>query len=218
MRIAFFPSSSHLRRWFEEHHADERELWVGYFKKSSGKPSVTWPESVDEALCVGWIDGIRKSVDEESYTIRFTPRKPRSIWSAVNVERARALAGQGRMKPAGLNAFQARQENRSGIYSYEQRRDRLEELYGSLLKENADAWAFFQTQPSSYRKAAGWWVVSARKEETRLKRLGRLLGDSSRGRRISQFTRAAPQTRRPRVQEKSRGKSGSPAQRKKGKA
>src|SRR6266508_1333954 len=218
MRITFFPSPARLRQWFEKHHASKRELWVGFFKKSSGKRSVTWPESVDEALCVGWIDGIRKSVDEESYTIRFTPRKPRSIWSAVNIKRARTLAEQGRIRPAGLKAFQARTENRSGIYSYEQRRDQLEEPYASMLKKDADAWAFFQAQPSSYRKAVGWWVVSARKEETRFKRLGRLIEDSSHGRRLSQFTRAAPQTRQPRAHEKSRGKSGPPARPKKGTA
>ncbi|HSP94399.1 MAG TPA: hypothetical protein VLU06_07595, partial [Thermoanaerobaculia bacterium] len=107
MKAAFFRSPSHLRRWFDEHHAAARELWVGYFKKRSGKPSVTWPESVDEALCVGWIDGIRMSLDEESYTIRFTPRRRRSIWSAVNIRRALVLAGEGRMKPAGLKALDA---------------------------------------------------------------------------------------------------------------
>jgi uncharacterized protein YdeI (YjbR/CyaY-like superfamily) len=197
MKVVFFPSPSYLRKWFEKHHTTERELWVGFFKKGSGKPSVTWPESVDEALSVGWIDGIRKSVDEQSYTIRFTPRRPRSIWSAVNIKRVRALAGEGRMRPAGLTAFRARRENRSGIYSYEQRRDQLEEPYGSMLKKNAAAWAHFQTQPPSYRKAAGWWVVSARKEETRLKRLDKLIKDSARGRRISQFTRPTPKTRPP---------------------
>ncbi len=217
MKVVFFPSPSHLRKWFEKHHATERELWVGFFKKSSGKRSVTWPESVDEALCVGWIDGIRKSVDEESYTIRFTPRKPRSIWSAVNIKRARTLAEQGRIRPAGLKAFQARTENRSGIYSYEQRRDQLEEPYGSMLKKDADAWAFFQAQPPSYRKAAGWWVVSARREETRLRRLGRLIADSARGRQISQFTRVKPQSRLP-ARGKRRGKSGSRARRAKGTA
>jgi uncharacterized protein YdeI (YjbR/CyaY-like superfamily) len=196
MRIVFFPSPSHLRKWFEKHHATERELWVGYFKKSSGKPSVTWPESVDEALCVGWIDGLRKSLDDESYKIRFTPRGPRSIWSSVNIRRARALAGQARMKPAGLKAFEARKENRSGIYSYEQRGENLAEPYGSMLKTNAAAWTFFGAQPRSYRKAAGWWVVSAKKEETRLERLGRLTRLSARGRRIPQFTRAAPPARR----------------------
>jgi uncharacterized protein YdeI (YjbR/CyaY-like superfamily) len=196
MKVVFFPSPSHLRKWFEKHHATERELWVGFFKKSSGKRSVTWPESVDEALCVGWID---------------------SIWSAVNIKRARALAEQGRIRPAGLKAFQARTENRSGIYSYEQRRDQLEEPYGSMLKKDADAWAFFQAQPPSYRKAAGWWVVSARREETRLRRLGRLIADSARGRQISQFTRVKPQSRLP-PRGKRRGKSGSRARRAKGTA
>jgi uncharacterized protein YdeI (YjbR/CyaY-like superfamily) len=196
MKAAFFRSPSHLRKWFDEHHAAARELWVGYFKKGSGKPSVTWPESVDEALCVGWIDGIRKSLDEESYTIRFSPRRPRSIWSAVNIRRVLVLAGEGRMKPAGLKAFDARRENRSGIYSYEQRSAELEEPYGSMLKKSTEAWSFFQAQPPSYRKAAGWWVVSARKEETRRGRLGRLIKHSERGIRIPQFTRAARQTRR----------------------
>ncbi len=135
MKATFFRSPSHLRKWFDEHHTAARELWVGYFKKGSGKPSVTWPESVDEALCVGWIDGIRKRLDEESYMIRFTPRGPRSIWSAVNIRRTLALAGEGRMKPAGLRAFDARRENRSGIYSYEQRGEQLEEPYRSMLKK-----------------------------------------------------------------------------------
>jgi uncharacterized protein YdeI (YjbR/CyaY-like superfamily) len=196
MKAVFFPSPSHLRRWFDKNHAGEGELWVGFFKRRSEKPSVTWPESVDEALCVGWIDGIRKSLDEESYTIRFTPRKPRSIWSAVNIERAGALAAEGRMKPAGRKAFEARQENRSGIYSYEQRRDRLDEPYAGLLKKNKAASSFFEAQPPSYRRAAVWWVVSARKEETRLKRLGTLISLSARGRRIPQFTRLEPRAQR----------------------
>jgi uncharacterized protein YdeI (YjbR/CyaY-like superfamily) len=196
MKAAFFRSPSHLRKWFDEHHAAARELWVGYFRKGSGKPSVTWPQSVDEALCIGWIDGIRKSLDEESYTIRFTPRRPGSIWSAVNIRKARELASEGRMKPAGFKAFEARKENRFGIYSYEQRGVELEGPYGSMLKKNADAWSFFQAQPSSYRKAAGWWVVSARKEETRRGRLRRLMEHSKRGIRIPQFTRAVPGTRR----------------------
>ncbi len=196
MKVVFFPSPARLRRWFEKNHAGERELLVGFFKKGSGKPSVTWPEAVDEALCVGWIDGIRKSLGEESYTIRFTPRKPRSIWSAVNIGRAGALAAEGRMKPAGMRAFQARQENRSGIYSYEQRRDRLDEPYAGLLDKNRAAAAFFGSQPPSYRRAAVWWVVSAKKEETRLKRLGTLIRLSARGRRIPQFTRLEPRARR----------------------
>jgi uncharacterized protein YdeI (YjbR/CyaY-like superfamily) len=145
---------------------------------------------VDEALCFGWIDGIRKSVDEISYTIRFTPRKPTSIWSAVNIKRARELSAQGLMLPEGLRAFAARKENRSGIYSYEQRSDQLPGPYSGKLKRNKAAWKFFQAQPPSYRKAASWWVVSAKKEETRLKRLEKLIEDSAHERIISQFTRA----------------------------
>ena len=192
MKILFFRSPAALRKWLEVHHATAQELWLGYYKKGSGKPSVTWPESVDEALCFGWIDGIRKSVDEQSYTIRFTSRKPNSIWSAVNIRRAQALIEAGRMQPAGLKAFQARRENKSGIYSYEQRRDELEEPYNGLLRMNQAAWEFFQAQPVSYRKAVNWWVISAKKEETRLKRLQQLIDDSARGQRIAGFTRKKP--------------------------
>src|SRR5438067_9819383 len=127
MKITFFRSPSELQDWFAEHHATSRELWVGFYKKGSGKPSINWPESVDEALCVGWIDGIRKSLDGESYTIRFTPRRPGSIWSAVNIKRATALTAEGRMRPAGRKAFAARKEYKSGIYSYEQRPAELPE-------------------------------------------------------------------------------------------
>ena len=125
MKPTFFATPADLRKWFNEHHELETELLVGFYKKDSGKPSITWPKSVDEALCVGWIDGIRKGVDEESYTIRFTPRKPRSIWSAVNIAQVEVLTQEGRMKPAGLKAFEQRRENKSGIYSYEQR-DQIE--------------------------------------------------------------------------------------------
>jgi uncharacterized protein YdeI (YjbR/CyaY-like superfamily) len=184
MKVAFFRSASELRKWFEKHHATARELWVGYYKKSSGEPSITWPESVDEALCVGWIDGIRKSVDESRYKIRFTPRKLRSIWSAVNILRVRALDTAGRMRPAGLAAFAARRENRSSIYSYEQRRAELPEVYAGTLKENRPAWDFFRALPPGLRKQMCWWVVSARKEETRLKRLMKLVEESARGRRL----------------------------------
>lgn len=164
------------------------ELWIGFYKKSSGKASITWPESVDAALCFGWIDGVRKSIDEDSYMIRFTPRKTRSTWSSVNIKRAKELLEVGLMQPAGLNAFQARQENRSGIYSYEQRGVDLPDQYGKLLKKNSGAWKFFQAQSPSYKKAANWWVLSAKKEETRVKRLEKLIDDSSHGRTIPQFT------------------------------
>jgi uncharacterized protein YdeI (YjbR/CyaY-like superfamily) len=161
------------------------ELWVGFYKKDSGKPSITWPESVDEALCVGWIDGIRKSVDEISYKIRFTPRRRGSIWSAVNIKRVGVLSDEGRMRPAGVKAFAARKENKSGIYAYEQRRAELEEPYNGMLKKNKMAWDFFQAQAPWYRKQIGWWVISAKKEETRMKRLGKLIEVSAKGRRLS---------------------------------
>jgi uncharacterized protein YdeI (YjbR/CyaY-like superfamily) len=189
MKITFFRAPSDLRKWFEKHHTTTQELWVGYFKTSSGKPSITWPESVDEALCFGWIDGIRKSVDDIRYTIRFTPRKPGSIWSAVNIKRVQALIEQGRMRPAGLTAFQARKTNKSGVYSYEQRSATLVEPYATRLMQNPAAWAFFQAQPASYRKATSWWVVSAKQEKTRLRRLEQLIDDSAAGRTIRQFTR-----------------------------
>lgn len=194
LAIVYFRSPADLRDWFEQHHQTAQELWVGYHKKSSGVSSITWPESVDEALCFGWIDGIRKSVDETRYTIRFTPRRPGSTWSAVNIERVLALKEAGRMHPAGLQAFEARQENKSGIYSYEQRRDQLDEPYASLLQNNQAAWDFYQAQPASYRKAVNWWVVSAKMEETRRKRLAQLIEDSANSRTIAQFTRRKPQT------------------------
>ncbi|HJS29742.1 MAG TPA: YdeI/OmpD-associated family protein [Anaerolineales bacterium] len=189
MEVTFFETPAGFRQWLEENHSAAPELWVGYYKKGSGRPSVTWPESVDEALCFGWIDGIRKSLDETSYTIRFTPRRPGSIWSAVNIRRAQELIDQGRMQPDGLKAYQARRENRSGIYSYEQRQDQLPEVYAQELRKNDAAWEFFQAQPPWYRKAAGWWVVSAKKEETRLRRLDQLIEDSAAGRTVPPLRR-----------------------------
>jgi uncharacterized protein YdeI (YjbR/CyaY-like superfamily) len=194
LAITYFRSPADLRAWFDQHHQNARELWVGYHKKSSREPSITWPESVDEALCFGWIDGIRKSVDETRYTIRFTPRRPGSTWSAMNIARVLALKEAGRMRIAGLQAFEVRQENKSGIYSYEQRRDQLNEPYASLLQDNQAAWDFYQAQPASYRKAVNWWVVSAKMEETRGKRLAQLVEDSANSRTIAQFTRRKPQT------------------------
>jgi uncharacterized protein YdeI (YjbR/CyaY-like superfamily) len=184
----FFETPVAFREWLERHHAKAEALLVGYYKKGSGKPSITWPESVDEALCYGWIDGIRKSIDDSSYTIRFTPRKPGSIWSSVNIKRAQALIEQGQMQPAGLQAYQARKENKVGIYSYEQRSVDLEEPYNRLLKKDKAAWSFFQIQPASYRKAVSWWIISAKKEETRQKRLEKLIACSIQGQRLPEFT------------------------------
>jgi uncharacterized protein YdeI (YjbR/CyaY-like superfamily) len=184
MKIKYFKSAHDFRRWLEKNHATTQELWVGYYKKSSQQPSMTWPESVDEALCFGWIDGIRKSVDDLRYTIRFTPRRRGSVWSAVNIKHARELSDKGLMKPPGVVAFNARKENRSGIYSYEQRSANLAVPYEKRLRQNKAAWDFFYAQPPSYRKAIGWWVVSAKQEATRLKRLERLIKESQARRRV----------------------------------
>jgi uncharacterized protein YdeI (YjbR/CyaY-like superfamily) len=184
MEPIFFAAPADLRKWLQRHHATAKELWVGFHRKHVGKPSITWPESVDEALCVGWIDGIRKRIDEESYAIRFTPRRRRSIWSAVNIRRAVTLTNEKRMQPAGLAAFKARIENRSGIYSYEQRSEQLPEPFAETLRQNPAAWKFFQAQPPWYRKTIGWWVVSAKREETRSRRLEKLIAESAGGRRL----------------------------------
>jgi uncharacterized protein YdeI (YjbR/CyaY-like superfamily) len=183
--VTYFRTPADLRKWFRANHAAAAELWVGFHKRGSGKPSITWPESVDEALCVGWIDGVRKSLDAESYTIRFTPRRKGSIWSTVNIARVKVLTAEKRMRPTGVKAFAARRENKSGIYSYEQRRDQLEQPYRGLLKQNKAAFDFFQAQPPSYRKMIAWWIVSAKKEETCLDRLRKLMEASDKGRRLT---------------------------------
>ena len=184
MVIKFFKSSAHFRVWLEANHGTAQELWVGFYKKDSGHPSITWPESVDQALCFGWIDGVRKSIDEVSYKIRFSPRKPRSIWSLVNINRATELAAQGLMMPAGKKAFDQRTLNRSGIYSYEQRPKELPDPYRATLKQNKAAWDFFEAQPPSYRRMVTWWIISAKKEETKFKRLERLIKFSAQAERI----------------------------------
>jgi uncharacterized protein YdeI (YjbR/CyaY-like superfamily) len=188
MEIVYFESPAEFRAWLEANHDKAQELWVGYHKKSSGKPSMTWPESVDQALCFGWIDGIRKSVDDTRYTIRFTPRKAGSTWSAVNVKRVEELTKQGLMQPAGLKAFEQRKEDKSGIYSYEQGDAKLDDAFEQQFRANQSAWEYFQKQAPSYQKAAIWWVVSAKQEATREKRLAKLIEDSEQGRRLPQFT------------------------------
>jgi uncharacterized protein YdeI (YjbR/CyaY-like superfamily) len=188
MKIEFFATPADFRKWLEQNHQTAKELLVGYYKKGSGRPSMTWPESVDEALCFGWIDGIRRNVDEESYSIRFTPRRASSTWSAVNIGRVKELSEKGLMQPAGLAAFAARKESKSGIYSYEQRSAELVEPYAKKFRENKAAWELYQAQPASYRKAANWWVLSAKKEETRQKRLETLIEISAQGRRLPQLT------------------------------
>jgi len=182
--VTYFKTPADLRKWFKANHRKGEELWVGYYKKGSGHPSVTWPESVDEALCVGWIDGVRKTIDADRYTIRFTPRRATSIWSAVNIARMKVLTGEKRVLPAGHDAFAARRENKSGIYAYEQRRDRLEEPYASMLKKHKAASAFFEAQPPGYRKVIGWYIVSAKQEDTRLKRLKIVIDACEKGKRL----------------------------------
>ena len=187
LKPRFFRSAAGFRKWLALKHAAERELLVGFWKTSSGRPSMTWPEAVDEALCFGWIDGIRRRVDDSSYTIRFTPRRRRSIWSSVNIGRVQALAAQGRMAPAGLREFSARRENQSGIYSYERRPEHLDEPYSGVLAKNGRANKFFANQAASYRRAAIWWVLSAKREPTRLRRVRSLVELSNRGELIPQF-------------------------------
>jgi uncharacterized protein YdeI (YjbR/CyaY-like superfamily) len=190
MEPTFFPTPADLRDWLERNHEKEKELLVGFYKKGSGKPSITWPELVDEALCFGWIDGIRRGIDDESYTIRLTPRKPTSNWSSVNIRRVGELTSEGRMTPAGLAAFEKRSEHRSGVYAYEQRKQaKLEPDQEREFRANAEAWSFFQAQPAGYRQTATYWVVNAKREETRRKRLATLIDDSASGRRLRHLTR-----------------------------
>ncbi len=190
-KATFFTSPAALRTWFEKHHATKEELWVGYYKRDSGKPSVTWSESVDVALCFGWIDGVRKSLGDSSYTNRFTPRRPGSKWSAVNIRRVRELQKQGLMRPAGVRAFQGADEAKAA-YSYEQRKTaELSAAFERTFRANRKAWDFFQAQAPWYRRTAAFWVVSAKKDETKLKRLTSLIEYSQRRQTIPPLTRPA---------------------------
>jgi uncharacterized protein YdeI (YjbR/CyaY-like superfamily) len=191
IKPTYFATPADFRRWLKQHHSTEPELWVGFHKKTSGRPSITWPESVDEALCYGWIDGLRKSIDAGRYMIRFTPRKTTSVWSSVNTKRATELIRERRMQPAGLAAFSARNAKRSGIYSFEQRRDpTLTPELTARFRANRAAWEFFEAQPPGYRKIVTWWIVSAKQEATRERRLDTLIRQSAAGRRID-FMRPA---------------------------
>jgi uncharacterized protein YdeI (YjbR/CyaY-like superfamily) len=189
MEPTFFATPAELRAWLEEHHESESELLVGFHKKGSGRPSITWPESVDQALCFGWIDGVRRSLGEDAYTIRFTPRKARSNWSAVNVARMNELIAEGLVAPAGLAAFERRSDDRTAIYSYEQRKTAtLPPEYEQQLRSNEGAAEFFDSQPPWYRRTATHWVISAKREATRERRLAQLIEDSANGRRIGPLT------------------------------
>jgi uncharacterized protein YdeI (YjbR/CyaY-like superfamily) len=185
----FFTSPAQFRRWLEKNHATTEELVVGFHKKSSGKNSITYPEALDEALCFGWIDGVRRNFDETSYTIRFTPRRPRSIWSLVNVRHVERLQKEGRMHAAGVAAFAQRDPQRTGIYSFESRPRELAEEYEKELRKNKAAWEFFQAQPAGWKRTVSFWIMSAKKEETRLKRLQRLIESSAKGERVGDESR-----------------------------
>lgn len=186
----FFPTPAHWRRWLTRHHAKQDELWVGYYKKDSGLKSITWPESVDQALCFGWIDGIRQRIDDVSYQIRFTPRRASSIWSAVNLRRIGELLAEGLVEPAGRAAFERRKESRSGLYSYEQRKlARFSAPLQAALHRNRKARTFWESQPSGYRQSATFWVMSAKRPATRERRMATLIQDSTAGQRIGPFRR-----------------------------
>ena len=186
----FFETPAELRDWLDDHHETAEELIVGAWKKSTGKPTVTWPQIVEEALCVGWIDSIRRSVPGDGWTIRLTPRRKGSNWSAVNIAKIAELRAAGRMRPAGEAAFAARTAARSAIYSYERRKEAiLEPDEEARFRSNPSAWAWFDARPASYRTAAVYWIVSAKRPETRAKRLATLIEDSAAGRTVRPLTR-----------------------------
>ncbi|PZF73530.1 YdeI/OmpD-associated family protein [Taibaiella soli] len=191
MEPIFFESPAAFRKWLDKNHAKETEVLVGFHKTKTGKPTITWPESVDQALCFGWIDGVRKSIDEHSYTIRFTPRKTTSIWSAINIKKVEDLTTKGLMKPAGLEAFKHRKEHKSKIYSFEQDREKikLEPAQEQKFRSNKKAWKFFTEQSPSYQRTATWVVISAKQEATREKRLDALIADSEAGLLLKQLRR-----------------------------
>jgi len=191
VRPRFFKSAAELRAWLTKHHDQADELWVGMYKKATGKPTISHREAVDEALCFGWIDGVRKGIDEQSFRQRFTPRRPGSNWSAINIKRAEELEASGRMRAPGRKAFQARDPAQAGgRYSYEEGPRELAAEYTKAFRGNRRAWKFFSEQPPGYRRTASWWVMSAKREDTRRRRLATLIDDSANGRRLAML---APQ-------------------------
>ena len=189
-KVLFFATPADFRAWLDKHHAIETELSVGFYKRGSGRSSITWPESVDCALSYGWIDGVRHFIDEVSYRIRFTPRKPTSNWSAINVKRVNELTKLGLMRPAGMKAFEARKGDKTGIYAYEQRKNaKLPPEYEKQFRANRKAWAFFQSQPPWYQRTAAYRVISAKQEETRRRRLDQLIEASAAGSSIKELSR-----------------------------
>ncbi|WP_223601273.1 YdeI family protein [Chryseobacterium sp. GVT01B] len=184
MEPTFFRTKEAFRKWLEKHHQDEKELLTGFYKTGSGKPSMSWSESVDQALCFGWIDGVRKSIDHESYSIRFTPRKPSSIWSNINIKKVEELTKAGLMTPAGQKAFDLRKENKSGIYSHEKAEVALDPVYQKQFTDDQTAWDFFESQAPSYKKVIIHWIMSAKQEKTRLSRLEKAIDISKQSKRL----------------------------------
>ncbi|MCE3075704.1 YdeI/OmpD-associated family protein [Chryseobacterium gwangjuense] len=184
MSATFFPTPQEFRNWLEKNHQNEKELLVGFFKVGTKKPSITWSESVDQALCFGWIDGVRKSIDDESYSIRFTPRKSTSIWSAINIKKIEDLTKAGLMTPEGLKAFELRKEEKSGIYSHEKELATLNPEFEKQFKANKKAWEFFNNQAPSYKKVMLHWIMQAKQEKTRLSRLEKTIRESELGKRV----------------------------------
>jgi uncharacterized protein YdeI (YjbR/CyaY-like superfamily) len=183
MKPKYFKSQSEFRRWLENNHDKEKELWLGFYKKNSGKPSITYPEALDEALCFGWIDGVRRSLGEDSYIQRFTPRRPKSIWSNVNVRHVERLKQLGRMAPPGLAAYALRTPERTGVYAFENSPHKLAVAYEKKFRANKKAWRFFDQMPPSFKRTCIFWVMNAKHEETRLRRLDSLIESSLKGER-----------------------------------
>jgi uncharacterized protein YdeI (YjbR/CyaY-like superfamily) len=185
----FFASPARFRQWLKANHLRATEVWVGYHKKETGKQGLDWSQSVDEALCFGWIDGIRKSLDATTYTNRFTPRKRSSNWSAVNIAKMERLLEAGRVAPAGRKAYEQRDERRSEVYSFERKATALSEAELATFRKKAKAWKFWEAQPPGYRRTAAHWVTSAKRPETRAKRFATLIADSAAGLRIGMLRR-----------------------------
>jgi uncharacterized protein YdeI (YjbR/CyaY-like superfamily) len=194
MRPRFFRSDEDLRAWLEANHDTAREIQIGFYKKGSGRTGITYREAVDQALCFGWIDGVTRSIDDERWTVRFTPRTATSNWSAINAPRVKERTDAGLMRPSGLEVFRRRNRKRTGTYSYENRPLDLDEPYLKTFRKNRRAWEFHRAQPPGYRRTAAWWVMSAKREETRARRLAALIESSERGERISQLS--PPRTKR----------------------
>ena len=183
--VTYFETADSFRKWLEENHDSADVLWVGYWKKGTGRPSVTWEETVDEALCFGWIDGLRKRVDDQAYTIRFTPRRANSVWSRRNIGRIEALSRQGRLAPPGAEAFASRIAHKSGLYSFEQEGPpELSDEFVANLRADPAAWEDWQSRPAGYRRQAAHWVMSAKRAETRERRLSSLIAESAAGRKV----------------------------------